>query len=269
LLQVLEQRYSIPVRQFADFTLETDQADGVFLVEVEIVQQPGKSDDVGVLVFDDENWKLWRHNQQAIKAGATATVLEKPHSFADLKLIRGAVAFSPPKTGTYHGILDNTYSVWTPKVVQLRAYWMWFEDSRFRFIDHALKKRKLNDIANLIDNAKAALESGRTIDVCNSLRMALVSLWAKVIEIKTGQKAPLEKGKTPDVGSLGDGLTQEGMAEDSVSVIKRVWSYASELAHVEKTEARPPAIDDANFAFGLTVAATIRLLRLLPEEHDA
>lgn len=266
----MQQRFTIATREFADFPLKTERPDGVFLIEVEVVQQPGKLDDVGLIVLDEENWKLWKHNQQAIRAGATPTALEKPTSFTTARLSQGTVAFTPPKAGSYYGVVDNTYSTWTSKVVDLRAYWMWFEDARFRFIERALKARKWGGISTLIADAKAALESGRTADSCNALRMALIATWANVFEIVTGQKPPFEKGKTPDVGSLGSGLTQKGVSEDSVSVIKRIWSYVSELAHVEKAEARPPRVEDASFGFGLTIAAVLHLLRLLPEErHDS
>ncbi len=267
MLSVLQQRFTIPTRKFADFALETGQPDGVFLIEVEVVQQPGKSDDVGLVVVDEENWKLWKHNQHAIGAGATPTALEKPTTFTTAKLSHGTVAFTPPQAGSYYGILDNTYSTWTSKVVDVKAYWMWFEDARFRFIDRALKARKWDDISTLIANAKAALETGGTVDACNALRMALIATWANVFEVVTGQKPPFEKGKTPDVGFLGGGLTQKGVSEDSVSVIKRIWSYVSELAHVEKAQARPPSIEDTSFGFGLTISAILHLLRLLPEER--
>ena len=97
--------------------------------------------------------------------------------------------------------------------------------------------------------------------------MALISVWAKVFKTVTGEKLPIEKGKTPDVGTLAGRLAQKGASEDSLSVIKRIWSYVSELAHVEKAEARPPDLIDTSLAFRLTIAAIPYLLRLLPEEQ--
>jgi len=267
LLSVLQQRFSIPVREFTDFVLKIEQPDGIFVIDIEVVQQPGRTDDIGFMVMDEENWRLWKHNQQAIKAGATATILPKPSRFISARLSHGPFTFRPPRAGSYYGILDNTYSVLTPKVVDVKAYWMWFEDARLRFIERILKTRKWDDIWVLIKNAETALHDEKTIDCCNALRMALISVWAKAFEIATGEKLEIERGRTPDVGTLASRLTQEGASENSVGVIKRIWSYVSELAHVEKAEARPPKLVDTALAFGLTIAAILYLLHLIPEDR--
>jgi len=267
LLSVLQRRFSIPVRGFADLALKTEQPDGVFVIDVAVVQQPGRADDIGFMVMDEDNWKLWKHNEQSIRAGATVTMLPRPTFFIKANLSHGSFAFRPPRVGSYYGILDNTYSMLTSKVIEVKAYWMWFEDARLRFIERVLKTRKWDDIWALIKNAETALDDGKTIDCCNALRMALISVWAKVFEIVTGEKLPIEKGKTPDVGTLAGRLAQKGASEDSLSVIKRIWSYVSELAHVEKAEARPPDLIDTSLAFRLTIAAIPYLLRLLPEEQ--
>jgi len=216
------------------------------------------------MVMDEENLVLWKHNQQAIKAGATATALPRPTSIISAKLSHGAFAFRPPGAGSYYCVVDNTYSVLTPKVVDVSASWIWFEDARFRFIERVLKTQKWDDILELMKGAESALDSGKTIDCCNALRMSLISVWMKVCEVVAGERVSLEKGKTPDVGILANCLTQRGVSEESIAVIRRVWSYVSEMAHVEKAEARPPSTADASFAFGLTVSSILYLLRLMP-----
>jgi hypothetical protein len=269
LLSVLKQRFSIPTREFAEFALDTMLPDGIFVVDLEVVQQPGRADDVGFMVMDQENLKLWKYNQQAMKAGATATALPRPRSMISAMLSHGAFAFRPPQAGSYYCILDNTYSVLTPKVVDVSASWMWFEDARFRFIERVLKAQKWDDIWALMKSAEGSLDGGKTIDCCNALRMSLMSVWAKVCEVVTGEKVSLDKGKTPDVGILANYLTQRGVSEQSIAVIRRVWSYISELAHVEKAEARPPSTADTSFAFGLTVPCILYLLRLIPSPAEA
>lgn len=89
LLSVLKQRFSIPVREFAEFTLDTMWPDGIFVVDLEVVQQPGRADDVGFMVMDQENLKLWKYNQQAMKAGATTTALPRPRSTISAMLSLG------------------------------------------------------------------------------------------------------------------------------------------------------------------------------------
>jgi hypothetical protein len=268
LLSVLKQRFSIPVRESAEFVLDTRWPDGIFVVDLEVVQPPGRADDIAIMVMDQENLKLWKYNQQAVRAGATTTRLPRPTSMISAKLSHGAFAFRPPQTGSYYWVLDNTYSVLTPKVVDVSASWMWFEDAGFRFIERILNAQKWGDIWALMKSAEDSLDSGKTIDCCNALRMSLISVWTKVCEVVTGEKVSLDKGKTPDVGILANYLTQRGVSEQSVAVIRRAWSYVSELAHVEKADARPPSTADTNFAFGLTVPCILYLLRLIPSPPE-
>ena len=58
------------------------------------------------------------------------------------KLSPRAFAFRPPQAGSYYCVLDSTYSMLTPKVVDVSASWMWFEDARFRFIQRVLRPQK-------------------------------------------------------------------------------------------------------------------------------
>jgi len=267
LQEILQRRLSIQPRDFVELPLETNFVEGVFLISVEVIQQPRRTDDIELVVMDEDNWKVWRHNLDAVRAGANVSRLPAPATFTSTRGLRGNFYLRPPNPGVYHLVLSNIYSLATSKLVDVSVDWLWFEDAGLRIIERILKKNGWNDYWKLIKDAKTALDNEKTLECCYHSREALISIWIKLSEVISKEKIVLEKGKTPDIRELKRLFVNGGIPEGDTVLTSQIWSYVSELTKVEKKTAKPPPVEEAALALGVVKSAILYLLRMLPREH--
>lgn len=85
------------------------------------VQQNGRTDlDIGFSVMDDGNYHKWLARQPS-----SAFLIAHRFKY-------GSMIFTPSVTGSYHAILDNKYSVLTPKQVDFTIFESWLEEKEVK-----------------------------------------------------------------------------------------------------------------------------------------
>jgi len=267
LQEILQRRLFIQPRDFIELPLETNFVEGAFLISAEVIRQHRRTDDIELLVMDEDNWKVWIHNLDAIRAGADVSRLSAPATFTSARGLHGNFYLIPPNPGVYHLVLSNIYSLATSKVVDVSVDWLWFEDAGLRIIGRILKKKGWDDYWKLIKDAKTALDEEKSLECCYHSREALISIWVKLSEVISKEKIVLEKGKTPDIRELKRLFVNGGIPEGATALTSQIWSYVSELTKVEKKMAKPPTAEEAALALGVVKSAILYLLRMLPEEH--
>ena len=69
------------------------------VADIQVVQQPGRSDDVVASCLDSEGYGHWRSNENAVAAGAVASRLPPTPMLASAKVGWGGITFYPPSPG--------------------------------------------------------------------------------------------------------------------------------------------------------------------------
>ena len=124
---------------------------------------------------------------------------------------------------------------------------------QFGEIIQALQDLGWDQVRIELEKAVRSFEESKYSDACNNLRMSLMMFLKELYKLFTGQEAPTEKGKTPNIRDLLKPLESEGLEPETKGVITSTWSYLSEKAHIEKSGAEPLP-DDVVLGFRLTTS---------------
>ncbi|WP_456330658.1 hypothetical protein [Archaeoglobus sp.] len=110
---------------------------------------------------------------------------------------------------------------------------------QFGEVIQELKSLGWNQVRAELEKAITSFEENKYSDTCNNLRMGLMLFLKELYESLTGEEAPVEKGKTPNIKDLLKPLEAKGLEPEMKGVITSVWSYLSEKAHIEKSGTEP------------------------------
>ena len=133
------------------------------------------------------------------------------------------------------------------------------------FIERKLRELNWRDVLRELNLAMSAFEENRMSDCCNNLRMALITLLAKIYELLEKHEAPIQPGKTPNIGLLLKPLRKRGLNDQDAGLISQIWSYVSEKAHIEKRKGQPPSRHEVIHGFQLVFSEIEYLLNLISE----
>lgn len=255
--------FSIPARDYWSLQLPASNIEGFYVFEVNVEQKRQVLDDVGVLVLDKDNFKTWEFRIQAIRAGARAAELPPFETFTSAKLTWGTLSFRPPFPGQYHIVVNNAHSTITSKNVTLNVYWVSSEWSARRSVREAIGRLGWTEAWRLFEQAEADLENSKLSNSCDNMRKALIVLWVKVCEALSKKTVDLDTGKAPDIGVLKKKL-EPYAPEYAIGLLSRIWSVASELAHIEKRGGKEPPLNEVIYAFRLVYSSAAFLVSLAP-----
>ena len=101
-------RVFVPAGQkgFYEYPFRIDEVKPQHTIEfaINVLQPSGRTDlDIGFSIMNDENYHKWLMNQPSF-----AFLIAHRFKF-------GTLTFMPSEVGQYHAVLDNRYSVLTPK----------------------------------------------------------------------------------------------------------------------------------------------------------
>ncbi|MCD6592672.1 hypothetical protein J7L00_01095 [Candidatus Bathyarchaeota archaeon] len=133
------------------------------------------------------------------------------------------------------------------------------------FIERKLRELNWSNVLRELNLAISAFEENRMSDCCNNLRMALITLLAKIYELLEGCPPPIEPGKTPNPRSLLKPMQKLGLDDQSSRLILGIWSYVSERAHIEKRGGQPPSRHEVKYGLQLVFSSIECLLNFLTE----
>lgn len=262
---------SLKAKEYWPLKLEATATEGCYLAGIDVVDPSGVGHDVIYLVFDDENFRKWEHNQEAISRGAKSFQLPSATHLARARVVSAIVSFWPPSKGTYYLVLSNKHSILKGKSVKLNLYWMWRDSPLTVRVRDTLRRLNWDNIWELYEGARNKLTTStpghliqprELIECCNDMRTGYCTLWIKVCEVLTRQRIDLPPGKTPDIGLLKDRSRQGGVPEYLTSLMALIWSLASELGHAEKREAEAPPIEEVVYMHDLILVTSGYLLKL-------
>jgi len=236
--------------------------EGFYLFQATVTQDPQRVDDIIVNIFDELAVRIWEHNREAIKRGASPAALPSPKSLLKAKVVNASLSFIPTSPGTFHRVLDNTHSQFTPKNLQIGVHWIWTASPLIFQVQKRLTELVGKEVRSLLDKAIGSMREKQLKQCCDWLRTGLLTLWISVIEFRTKKKIELDAGKTPDIGELAKLTVSIGVPDYMVSPLRVIWSLSSELSHTEKRGGQEPQIDFTVFAYDLTLAAAGFLLSL-------
>lgn len=110
-----------------NITIEEKREHVVFF-NLSVLQPVGRQDlDINFCVLDDANFQKWLTN-----APNTAFIIAPRFIFGELR-------FRPPSSGLYYAVLNNQYSVLTPKDVIIASYETWVEERIEQVVDQAIQ----------------------------------------------------------------------------------------------------------------------------------
>lgn len=257
-LEVLDS-YEVIIQQqdYWALPLRFENPENFALFEVNVDQNL----DINAYVLDDDNFKTWTYNLQAQRAGARAEQLPIVEMYTSMTLQWGTLSFKPQRPGVYHLVLDNTYSISTPKRIRLTAYRLQVEDPVRRSVREAAFHRGWHDIWVSFEQAEGFLSQGKRASCCDSLRRGLINLWTKVCETLSGQPVYLDAGKATDVGQLKERL-RAYTPEYTIAPVTQAWSLASELSKTERRGGEEPPLNQVVLAYRMTYAAAAFLVSI-------
>lgn len=104
---------------------------------IQVLQPAARKDlDIHFIVFRGENLRNW-----AIGAPSSA--------FLSQRYILGTLNFTPPSSDQYYAVLDNQYSILTPKQVVFSAYETWLEERLEKMKDEAIEAKRVSPESKL------------------------------------------------------------------------------------------------------------------------
>jgi hypothetical protein len=112
----------IPSGMTVDIKLDPKETDGYYVFDVKVVDMPGGRNDIQVLVYDEDGYRVFLDAIKNAPAGTSRP--PKPRPLASAKLYWGALYFHPSSRGAHFLILDNSYSRLTLKKVELKVNWI-------------------------------------------------------------------------------------------------------------------------------------------------
>ncbi|MGD0495569.1 MAG: hypothetical protein ABSB28_05960 [Candidatus Bathyarchaeia archaeon] len=115
--------------RFFRFNIATEgKKEQVVFFTLSVLQPAGRQDfDINFFVADDANFQKWVTN-----APNVAFIIAP-------RLIFGEVSFRPPSSGFYYAVLNNQYSVLTPKSVIFASYETWIEERIEQTVEQAFQ----------------------------------------------------------------------------------------------------------------------------------
>lgn len=135
------------------------------------------------------------------------------------------------------------------------------EGTAYTFVLSKLESLEWKGAKRELDRSLGAFDDGRMADCSNNLRMGLMTILCNIYEALEGKSAPAQPGKTTDISTLARGLGEHGYAEDALGLIRQIWSFVSERAHIDKRSGQPPSEHDVNYGLQITFSAIEYLLR--------
>src|SRR3989304_2900487 len=191
----------IPAGECRTVDFNVDDVYGFYVVEVHVLQErAGRLDDVFVSMMDRENFLKWETMRQIAAAPTPAgPVLQTIFSGT---LHWGSVTLQPSAVGKHYLVLDNGHSRVTAKTVTVAAHWFPNESPTVMEVRVSLTRLRWEDIWTLLERAQQELQENRTPAACGYMRTALATLWKRVAERGSGQKAVFDPGKATDVSQL-------------------------------------------------------------------
>lgn len=251
--------YEITIRQHDYWALpfRVENPENFVLFEVNVNQNL----DIKACVLDDGNFKTWTHNFQALQAGARVERLPTVEMYSSMTLRWGTLSFKPQERGVYHLVLDNTYSILTPKKIMLTIYRLQVEDPVRRSVRETALHRGWHDVWASFEHAEGCLSRGNLASCCDNLRRGLINLWIKVCEALSGEPVYLDAGKATDVGQLKERL-KAYTPEYSIAPVTQAWSLASELSKTERRAGVEPPLNQVVLAYRMTYAAAAFLVSI-------
>lgn len=256
--------YEITVQQrdYWVLRINVENPDNFVLFEVNVDQVL----DIEVYVLDDDNFKTWTHNLQALQAGARAERLPIVNMHSSMKLNWGTLSFKAQEHGSYYLVLDNTYSILKPKKILLTIYRLQVEDPVRRSVREAALHRDWQDVWASFEQAEDCLSQRKLAGCCDNLRRGLINLWIKVCEALSGQPVYLDAGKATDVRQLKERL-KAYTPDYTIALLTQAWSLASELSKTERRAGAEPPLNQVVLAYRMTYAAAAFLVSIQVRGH--
>lgn len=122
--------------EFFEFLVKTEgKEEHSIFFNIAVVQPAGRRDlDIHFFVADHDNFVKWVANSPN-----TAFIIAP-------RFIFGQLEFRPPTSGRYYAVLDNQYSVVTPKTVDFGSYETWLEEKMIKTAEQPPKKKVVTGI---------------------------------------------------------------------------------------------------------------------------
>ena len=131
------------------------------------------------------------------------------------------------------------------------------------FIERKLRELNWSNVLRELNLAISAFEENRMSDCCNNLRMALITLLAKMYELLEKHPPPIQPGKAPNPRLLLKPMRKLCLDDQTAGLISQIWSYVSEKAHVEKRGGQPPSRREVRYGLQLVFDSIEYLLSFL------
>lgn len=245
---VYENTIPLQVNGQFDIKLNAISLDGFFVINIETIQDRGDNDDIMVEVLDEENYRLFVSNKQAIRAGATQSRLKQPVYELFVKVYWGDIYFKPQLNKKYYLVLDNSHSGYKNKTIQVKLEWKSEITEGLTFIKTNLEYFKWPDLWQMYEKATEYGNQKDFVGVCDTLRTIIIILWTRVCEKLSNTTIKIPEGKSVDTKSLENILQENKIPEHIISFIRRTWSLVSELSHIEKTDGKEPTQNETRLA---------------------
>lgn len=219
------------------------------IIDVQVIQLPGRVDDVEFFLLDEQNYAIYQQRKNALASGET--VVQNWFFVRKGRIVQGQLFFLTNHMGTHYLVLDNSHSAFKEKTVIVKIYNQLPVTASFEAIKKELSTRQWHEAARHLENASLELTEGRLENCCNSLRVAFGTILLEITESLTNTKTMPQKGKSFPITDLMMQLEAHGVPNEISGILKRHWSLVSEGLHAEKNKGHPPTEQNVRFAFTL------------------
>jgi hypothetical protein len=251
--------FSVPAGQFEALPLVVSDIGGFYMFDVHVVNAP--SQDIQVLVVGAKDFYLFSSNFTAMRAGAHSERLPGYSAFISSRVQWGTFSFSPELVGQYYLVLDNTFSSFKAKEVDILVYWMAREWPIRRVIRQATVAKNWPRVWTLFEQTENYLIDNRLSDACYSMRDGLAVLWVEVCKDLCGTAITFDSGKPLDISRLKQGLGTHVPAFVKAQ-LGQAYALASELGHREKRGGQDPPLNEVMLAFRIVFSSSAYLVSL-------
>ncbi len=220
------------------------------IIDVQVIQLPGRVDDVEFFLLDEQNYAIYQQRKNALASDQTA--VQNRFGFVRKgRIVQGQLFFLTNHMGTLYLVLDNSHSAFKEKTVIVKIYKQLPVTASYEAIKKDLSIRQWHEAARHLENASLELTEGRLENCYNSLRVAFGTILLEIVESLTNTKIMAQKGKSFPITELMMQLEAHGVPNEISGILKRHWSLVSEGLHAEKNRGHPPTEQNVRFAFTL------------------
>ncbi len=173
---------NVPAGKYSSIPLQVNTIEGFYLFQATVAQTPQRVDDIIVNIFDEPAFRIWEHNREAIRRGASSNSLPSPKSLLKAKVVNASLSFIPPSPGTFHLVLNYTHSQFTAKNLQVRIHWIWTASPLIFQLQKRLTELGWKEVWSMLSKAIGSMREKQLKQCCDWLRTGLLTLWISVVE---------------------------------------------------------------------------------------